>query len=73
MTAQETIVRSTRHNEIVHLPFDAMVAEELLVECDEHVTNGAVEEYWGTCEGGATWRVHLERREFDEMHLSPGA
>jgi len=58
-TAANAIDRSISHNEIVTLPYDADIASDLLVECEDSTESHDVTEYWGTTEHGDTWRVHM--------------
>lgn len=61
MTTSDAITQSVRTNSIVTMDHDASSYETLLVECDDHVENGDVEEFWGTTESGDEWRVHMAR------------
>jgi len=62
MKAQDLIDRSISQYEIAHGAYAAELAAELATECDDHVSNGTVEEFWGTRDG-EEWRVHLDRDE----------
>lgn len=65
MTAEQAIDRSASHTETVYLSYDAALAEDLLVECDENNDTLLFVEFWGTTEDGNEWRVHL-RKQVDE-------
>ena len=53
-SAAELIAQSERNDEIVHAPYDAAIAADLLADSDDCAENGDVTEYWGE-----SWRVHL--------------
>jgi hypothetical protein len=65
MTASATvaaaIAESVTRNDIIDVPYDAEVADELLVLSDDSADTEAVTEYWGTTEDGDPWRVHMAR------------
>lgn len=58
LAAEWAIRNSISHTEIMHLESDPELASLLAAECNDHVQNGDVHEYWGTRDGHA-WRVHL--------------
>ena len=60
-TAADLIARSTRTTTIVHAAYDADLAAELELECDDSADTPDVSEYWGTDEDGEEWRVHLDK------------
>lgn len=64
MTALEAIEQSIREDRIVTLTAASeQDIYQLTVDCDDHVTNGPVHEFWGesTDDDGpqGTWRVHV--------------
>lgn len=61
------IKKSAQSGEITHVGRDACATteelDELLALCDDSADNTSVAgeyEYWGTTDGGSTWRVHVE-------------
>lgn len=60
--AERAIARSSSHNEIVTIDFDAESAKELQLACDDSVDANDVTEYWGTTDAGDEWRVHVRHR-----------
>lgn len=72
MNALELITNAIREskqtNSIVHIRSGGGVSrgtlrcvrEELILECEDHVENGDVEEFWGEDDGNE-WCVHVER------------
>lgn len=58
MTAEQAIARSSSHDEIVTLDYDAAAVETLLVECDDLVDGNTCLEFYGT-DDGSEWRVHV--------------
>lgn len=60
MTAATAIARSVSHTEIVTVPWTAELEIDLLAACDDSADTTDVQEYWGTDEDGAEWRVHLD-------------
>lgn len=59
-TADDAIHISRVEDRTVTLPYDATVAEDLLVACDDHVETADIHEYWGD-----DWRVHMLAGEPD--------
>ncbi len=59
-TAEQAIAESVFYDRCVWMAFDAQQADVLMVECDDHTTDGGVEDYWGTDEDGNEWRVNME-------------
>lgn len=65
----EAIKESKQTNSIAHICAGSGVShgtlrgvrEELTLECEGHVENGDVEEFWGLDCDGNEWRVHVER------------
>jgi hypothetical protein len=72
--AEQAIQRSISHTEIVTIDYDAAVAADLAVECDDSVEANEVTEYWGTDADGNEWRVHMRRTEAagSILHSSDG-
>jgi len=66
---EHAIFNSILHDSIEKLPWSQEAAEALLVQCDDHVENGDVVEFWGTSDSDDPskrgekndWRVHLVR------------
>jgi len=57
--AQEAITESQCSDRIVHLPYSAAIAEELLALADDSADTDSETEYWGRDDHGA-WRVHMD-------------
>jgi hypothetical protein len=59
MTAADAIRQSAQQTETVTLDYDAAIAADLLVECEDSTDGNTATEYWGTTDTGAEWRVHM--------------
>lgn len=66
--ATRAIKRSVTHNEIVTVDASHEIEETLTAECDDHVQNGLVHEFWGATVEGHEWRVHVRYENEDQAN-----
>lgn len=68
---RSALAASIRENRIVHLKYENLdsryvpTIEALTIECEDHVANGDVHEFWGVTEDGDEWRVHVTQPRCD--------
>ena len=47
---------------IVHIEASSEAIDELALECEDHVENGPVHEFWGRDDDGNDWCVDVDLR-----------